>query len=187
MLGAAPLPEDDRGMPSPGLAPALREKICEAGVRLASAAHYRNAGTIEFMLAPDGEFYFLEMNTRLQVEHPVTEMVTGIDLVRRQIEIAAGEGLSLRAKGHRRPRPCHRMPDLRRGSGAGFHARDGRILALEIPDRPRRAFRERSRRRPGRHLEFRLDARQACRSRRRSRTRRSTHGGRSVGARRSSA
>ncbi|MFI5372984.1 MAG: acetyl/propionyl/methylcrotonyl-CoA carboxylase subunit alpha, partial [Candidatus Eisenbacteria bacterium] len=76
--------------PSPVVDETLRERITFAAVSLAKAARYRGAGTIEFLLAPDGRYYFLEMNTRLQVEHPVTEMVTGLDLVRLQVEVAAG-------------------------------------------------------------------------------------------------
>ena len=81
--------------PSPALDGRAREALCAAGVAAARAASYVNAGTVEFLLAPDGSFFFLEMNTRLQVEHPVTEEVTGLDLVRLQIEIAAGRPLSL--------------------------------------------------------------------------------------------
>jgi 3-methylcrotonyl-CoA carboxylase alpha subunit len=81
--------------PSPALGPPERQALCAAGVKAARAASYVNAGTVEFLLAPDGSFSFLEMNTRLQVEHPVTEAVTGLDLVRLQLEIAAGNRLSL--------------------------------------------------------------------------------------------
>jgi 3-methylcrotonyl-CoA carboxylase alpha subunit len=84
--------------PSPALSPSQRRALCEAGVAAARAAGYVNAGTVEFLLAPDGSFSFLEMNTRLQVEHPVTEMVTGIDLVRLQLEVSAGRELSLAAE-----------------------------------------------------------------------------------------
>ena len=81
--------------PSPALSPALRESMGQAAVAAGRAAGYVNAGTVEFILDPDGHFYFLEVNTRLQVEHPITEMITGVDLVRHQIEIAAGGTLSL--------------------------------------------------------------------------------------------
>src|SRR5581483_1249285 len=79
--------------PSVAVTPELRRRMGETAVRAASAAGYVNAGTCEFLLDADRNFYFLEMNTRLQVEHPVTELVTGIDLVQWQIRIAAGERL----------------------------------------------------------------------------------------------
>ncbi len=79
--------------PCPVMTPKLREKMGEAAVKAARAAGYTNAGTVEFLLDADGRFYFMEMNTRIQVEHPVTEMVTGIDLIKEQIRIAAGERL----------------------------------------------------------------------------------------------
>ncbi|MGH2506385.1 MAG: acetyl/propionyl/methylcrotonyl-CoA carboxylase subunit alpha, partial [Ktedonobacteraceae bacterium] len=82
--------------PSVALTPELRAKMGAAAVRIAKAAGYMNAGTMEFMLDTDQRFYFLEMNTRLQVEHPVTELVTGLDLVRHQLLIAAGEPLALK-------------------------------------------------------------------------------------------
>jgi len=82
--------------PAPGLERDLRERMCALAVEIARRSEYRNAGTVEFLLSPDGNFYFLEMNTRIQVEHPVTEMVTGIDLVEMQIRIAQGEPLALR-------------------------------------------------------------------------------------------
>lgn len=80
--------------PSVALSEELREKMGEAAVKAAKAAGYVNAGTIEFLLDKNGSFYFMEMNTRIQVEHPVTEWVTGIDLVKEQIRIASGEKLS---------------------------------------------------------------------------------------------
>ncbi|XCP86250.1 acetyl-CoA carboxylase biotin carboxylase subunit [Roseburia hominis] len=87
------------------ISPKLRAKMGEAAVRAAKAAHYENAGTIEFLLEKTGKFYFMEMNTRIQVEHPVTEWVTGIDLIKEQIRIADGHRLSyaqedVQIKGH---------------------------------------------------------------------------------------
>ena len=92
--------------PSPGVSPGLRERMLAAAIRAGEAVGYRGAGTVEFLLdVPTGEFVFLEMNTRLQVEHPVTEMVTGIDLVEQQFLVASGEAVSfdplgVRHEGH---------------------------------------------------------------------------------------
>jgi acetyl-CoA carboxylase biotin carboxylase subunit len=91
--------------PSPALTTELREKMGAAAIAIARAAGYENAGTVEFLLDASGRFYFLEVNTRLQVEHPITEMVVGLDLVRHQIEIARGKPLpftqqDLRQHGH---------------------------------------------------------------------------------------
>jgi acetyl-CoA carboxylase biotin carboxylase subunit len=104
--------------PSLAVAPALRRRIASAAQSVAKAAGYTSAGTIEFLLDEDGAFYFLEMNTRLQVEHPVTEMVTSIDLVHWQIRIAQGERLSI---------------DPERALTAHGHAIECRIYA-EDPD-----------------------------------------------------
>ena len=84
--------------PSEALTPELRQKMGEAAVKAAKAAHYTNAGTIEFLLEKSGAFYFMEMNTRIQVEHPVTEWVTGIDLIKEQIKIADGPRLKIQQK-----------------------------------------------------------------------------------------
>ncbi len=99
--------------PSPALTPALRESMANAAVSAAAAAGYVNAGTVEFLFVPPDSFYFLEVNTRLQVEHPVTEMITGLDLVRHQMEIAAGK-----------PLPFEQGDVVRRG-----HALECRIYA----------------------------------------------------------
>ena len=104
--------------PSMAVTPALRRRIAEAAASVARTVGYTNAGTIEFLLDADGSFYFLEMNTRLQVEHPVTEMVTNIDLVKWQIRIARGERLDID--------PEHAITPLR-------HAVECRIYA-EDPD-----------------------------------------------------
>ncbi|RKD25104.1 acetyl-CoA carboxylase biotin carboxylase subunit [Ammoniphilus oxalaticus] len=80
--------------PSPALDPTLREEMGNAAVAAAKAVRYQGAGTVEFLLDKHGQFYFMEMNTRIQVEHPVTEMITGVDLIKEQISVAAGEPLS---------------------------------------------------------------------------------------------
>lgn len=84
--------------PSPAISEAVRKKMCEAAVRAAKAAGYQSAGTIEFLYEASGRFYFMEMNTRIQVEHPITEMITGVDIVKEQIRIAAGKKLSFKQK-----------------------------------------------------------------------------------------
>jgi acetyl/propionyl-CoA carboxylase alpha subunit len=122
--------------PAPHLAAATRAALCAAAVRLAAAARYRNAGTVEFVLAPDGTFYFLEMNTRLQVEHPVTESVLGLDLVALQLELAGGAALSLRQedlvpRGHAiECRICAEEP------AHDFRPATGRIGVLRVPAAP---------------------------------------------------
>ncbi|MGH7519066.1 MAG: acetyl-CoA carboxylase biotin carboxylase subunit [Gemmatimonadales bacterium] len=87
--------------PSPALTPDLRRRMGESAVALASRIDYQGAGTVEFLLDQDGSFYFMEMNTRIQVEHPVTEMVTSFDLVKEQIRVASGEPISYKGDGTR--------------------------------------------------------------------------------------
>lgn len=82
--------------PSPALTPQLRQAMTDAALRIARAIGYVNAGTVEFILDREGNFYFIEMNTRIQVEHPLTELITGIDIVKMQLAIAAGEPLPIR-------------------------------------------------------------------------------------------
>jgi len=122
--------------PSPAVDATLRRRMTDAAVAAARSVGYRNAGTVEFLLAPDGAFYFLEMNTRLQVEHPITELVTGIDLVHAQLRIAADERLWLRqedivARGHAiECRICAEDPAQQ------FLPRPGRIVSLIEPHGP---------------------------------------------------
>jgi propionyl-CoA carboxylase alpha chain/3-methylcrotonyl-CoA carboxylase alpha subunit/acetyl-CoA/propionyl-CoA carboxylase biotin carboxyl carrier protein len=121
--------------PSPALDAGTRARICEAAAGIARGAGYRNAGTVEFILGAEGEFYFLEMNTRLQVEHPVTEQVTGIDLVREQLRIAAGEPLGydqaqVRPRGH-----AIEYRIYAEDPAAGFLPTTGLLLAHRPPQR----------------------------------------------------
>ncbi len=122
--------------PAPGLDPALRERICAAAVRLACAAGYVNAGTVECIVSPAGEFFFLEMNTRLQVEHPVTEMVTGLDLVELQLRVAQGEPLGLAQQDVRRSGHAIECRILAEDADAGFVPDTGRVLLLRAPQGP---------------------------------------------------
>jgi acetyl-CoA carboxylase biotin carboxylase subunit len=82
--------------PSPAISETLRASLHRAAVTIAQGINYRNAGTIEFLVDPEDRFYFMEINARIQVEHPATEMITGIDLIKAQLSIASGNGLGLR-------------------------------------------------------------------------------------------
>ncbi len=119
--------------PSPALDAAKRRDICEAAVGIARAAGYRNAGTVEFIYSEDGTFYFLEMNTRLQVEHPVTEMVTGIDLVEEQIRVAMGEPLAFRQDDVRQHGHAIELRLYAEEPARNFAPATGRVLRLELP------------------------------------------------------
>lgn len=116
--------------------PELRAKITKAGVEAAVAAGYVNAGTVEFLADSDGNFYFLEMNTRLQVEHPVTEMITGLDLVRKQIQIAAGEKLSLRQQDVRLHGHAIECRIYAEDPDNQFFPSPGEIVSLTEPEGP---------------------------------------------------
>jgi acetyl-CoA carboxylase biotin carboxylase subunit len=122
--------------PSPVVGPDLRRRMGEAAVKAASAVGYSNAGTCEFLLDRDGNFFFLEMNTRLQVEHPVTELVTGIDLVRTQIRVAEGEPLGpefddVQPRGHAVEVRLYAEDPWQR-----FAPSPGKIETLRWPDGP---------------------------------------------------
>jgi acetyl-CoA carboxylase biotin carboxylase subunit len=121
--------------PSAALSPEARDAMEAAAERACRAVGYRNAGTFEFLLGPDGSFYFIELNARLQVEHPVTEMCTGIDIVREQLRIAAGEELSVQG---RAPRHGHSI-EIRLNAEDpehDFRPSPGRITLFEPPAGP---------------------------------------------------
>jgi acetyl/propionyl-CoA carboxylase alpha subunit len=117
--------------PSPAVDAALREALGEAAVAFARATGYVNAGTAEFMLDAEGRFFFLELNARLQVEHPVTELVTGLDLVEHQLRIAAGEPLAV---GESEPRGHAVEARLYAEDPLTFLPQAGRIARLELPE-----------------------------------------------------
>ena len=122
--------------PAPALPPGLRDCICEAAVKLAAAAGYVNAGTVECIVSPQGEFFFLEMNTRLQVEHPVTEMVTGLDLVELQLRVAQGEPLPLKQVDVQFSGHAIECRILAEDADAGFVPDTGKVLLLNTPVGP---------------------------------------------------
>jgi len=122
--------------PSPGISDGTREEISQAAVRLAEAADYANAGTVEFLVDEDESFYFIEMNTRIQVEHPVTEMITGIDLVKEQLKVAGGEGLSVGQDGI--PLSGHSIEFRINAEDPDndFFPSPGEVTAVEVPGGP---------------------------------------------------
>jgi acetyl-CoA carboxylase biotin carboxylase subunit len=124
--------------PSPMMTehPELRAKMGQAAAGIARAAGYANAGTIEFLVTPDGEFYFLEMNTRLQVEHPVTELATGLDLVEWQLRIAAGEHLTVRQEEVTWRGSAIECRIYAEDPEQGFLPSPGKILCLTEPSGP---------------------------------------------------
>jgi acetyl-CoA carboxylase, biotin carboxylase subunit len=122
--------------PSPLMTEDLRVRMGEAAVRAAQAANYRNAGTVEFLVDEHRNFYFLEMNTRLQVEHPVTEMVTGIDLVLTQLRIAGGEPLGYRQEDVRLKGAAIECRIYAEDPASNFRPSPGRITVLQAPAGP---------------------------------------------------
>src|SRR5215468_8967606 len=124
--------------PAPAVEPALRQRLTSAALRLAAAVQYTNAGTVEFLVGADGDCYFLEMNTRVQVEHPITELVTGIDIVHQQLRIADGEPLAftqehVQQRGH--ALECRLYAE---DPAQGFLPATGRIQVLREPHGPGR-------------------------------------------------
>jgi acetyl-CoA carboxylase biotin carboxylase subunit len=122
--------------PSPAVDEPLRQRMGAAAVSVAKAAGYVGAGTVEFLLAPGGEFYFLEVNTRLQVEHPVTEWVTGLDLVREMIDIASGRPLPMEQGEIRRTGHAIECRICAEDPAARFLPSTGRVNDLRLPEGP---------------------------------------------------
>ncbi len=122
--------------PCPVASPELVEKMGEVAVRAAKAVGYFSAGTVEFLLDPSGDFYFLEMNTRLQVEHPITEWITGIDLVREMVRIAAGESLGYDQSAVTRRGAAIECRVYAENPRTGFLPSPGTIDALRVPAGP---------------------------------------------------
>ena len=120
--------------PSPFLTPALRAAMGEAAVKAAQAIDYVNAGTVEFIVDPDGQFYFMEINTRLQVEHPVTELVTGLDLVEWQLRVAASQALPLAQDDIRQQGHAIEVRLYAEDPEAGFLPGSGRLERLALPE-----------------------------------------------------
>jgi acetyl-CoA carboxylase biotin carboxylase subunit len=122
--------------PSPGITPETRQRMLEAAVQLAREAGYANAGTVEFLVDESGEFYFIEMNTRIQVEHPITEMLTGVDLVKEQLRIASGEPLSIRQDEVAMKGWAMEFRINAEDPDNDFMPSPGKVSALEVPGGP---------------------------------------------------
>ena len=136
----APPPEDHRGGPVAGHDDAARERLRDLAIRSVVAAGYESAGTLEFLLDGDGNFYFIEINCRIQVEHPVTEMLTGVDLIAEQIRLAAGEPLSLHQDAATSAATRSSSASTPRTRATTSHRRPARSsrCAARRPGRPRR-------------------------------------------------
>ncbi|HEX7066734.1 MAG TPA: acetyl-CoA carboxylase biotin carboxylase subunit [Candidatus Limnocylindria bacterium] len=122
--------------PSPAMDDGARERLRDLAVRSVVAAGYESAGTLEFLLDPDGNFYFIEINCRIQVEHPVTEMITGLDLIAEQIRIAAGEPLSFRQEAIRFRGHAIEFRINAEDPGDNFSPQTGEIESLQLPGGP---------------------------------------------------
>jgi acetyl-CoA carboxylase, biotin carboxylase subunit len=122
--------------PAPAVSPPTRADMAGAALRLAEAVGYENAGTVEFVVGEDGGFYFIEMNTRIQVEHPVTEMITGVDIVKEQLRIASGERLAFNQSEVSAGGWAIEFRINAEDPDAGFMPSPGEITELEVPGGP---------------------------------------------------